>query len=160
MATSRTTTLTGNRAQDSMIYCPYLHPYPNSSISFKDPRISSRSNLYGSSSIGHVSRREAILPRPDPLESCLGVRMIPVSLLEKPRDLLYPFQQRFLTWAARVQFQRLKEAGVTAVEKVKGQPMLIWTESGKPVGEIEIYNQPGVNGPPLPDCLMKPTGPF
>ena len=84
--------------------------------------------------------------------------MIPVSLLEKPRGLLYPFQRHFLTWAERV--QRAKEAGVTAVEKVKDQPMLLWTESGKPVGEMQIYPQASVNGLPLPDCLTKPTGPL
>jgi hypothetical protein len=59
-----------------------------------------------------------------------------MALLEKPAISIYPFRRSFLRWEERV--KRAKDSGVLAIGTGR-QPMLLWKDSGKPVGAEQVY---------------------
>lgn len=59
-----------------------------------------------------------------------------MALLEKPTISIYPFRRSFLLWEERV--KSAKDSGVTAIVTAR-QPMLLWKDSGKPVGTEQVY---------------------
>jgi len=59
-----------------------------------------------------------------------------MALLERPATSIYPFRRSFLPWEERV--KSAKDSGVLAIGTGR-QPMLVWKDSGKPVGAEQVY---------------------